>query len=386
MTRDLSLELRLLAEAAPVDDHATGLLGARAHGMVARIRRRRAARRGATAALSVAAAAAVILGLPPTHGHEAPPAHAPLQTSTRSTSLGSDACGRTLEEIGWTSVGPARLAVREIGAYTSAPTGAGLRYALASTAGDTADARPGGRVGPVTLTALDRPEAVVVSDDGRVVGVPAGVADYVRVEPNTVGGALLATGKIALEMRSCEGPDTPIPAGTHSVQLRQTATLHIDGEGVTVVSAVSRPVAVTFPEVVGAAFASCGDTFTPEPDDALAVSLVSALPSTVGAGEFLDFEVALSAASELAYVQVRGFAASLVFVQDGIVVGGGATPIVADYSGDGPSGAISYGQGAAVGCDDQPLPPGEYSVYPVLDVVAAQTISLVAAPQTLSVR
>ncbi|WP_066582241.1 hypothetical protein [Cellulomonas timonensis] len=386
MTRDLAHELRLLAEAAPVDDHVTGLLGARAHGMVARIRRRRAARRGATAVLSVAAATFAVLGLAPTHGLEEPPAHAPQETLGLTTSVDSDACGRTLEEIGWTDIGPARLAAREIGAYASGHAGLGLRFALASTAGDTVDTRLGIGDGRVSLTSLERPEAVVVSEDGRIVGVPDGAPDYVRIEANTDGGALLAIGRVAFAMRSCDGPDIPIPAGTHNVRLRQAATLHIEGEGSTSVAVVSRPVAITFPEMADTTFPTCGDTFALEPMDDLAVSLVSPLPSAVGAGEVVDFELALTTASELVYIEARGFAASLVFVQDGIVVGGGPTPIAKGYTGDGPSGAISYGQAAAVGCDGQPLPPGEYSAYPVLDVALTTNTTLVAAPQTLSVR
>ncbi len=379
MTRDLARELRLLAEAAPVDDHGAGLLGARAHGMVARIRRRRARRRGATAALSVAAATIAVLGLPPTHGLEEPPANAPQETSGLTTSTTSDACGRTLHEIGWADAGPARLAARAIGAYTSGRTGMSLRFALASTAGATVSERPGAEDGPVTLTSLERPEAVVLSDDGRVIGVPVGAPDYVRMTANTDGGALLASGKIALTMRSCDGEDTPVPAGTHSLRLRQTGTLHIEGQGSTPITAVSRPVAITFP-VVGNTSPTCGDTFDLAPSgEPVEISLTSALPGALRAGEVVDFDLDIIASTTPAYISVQGFAAGLVFVQDGVAVGGGSTPLIGGEV-EGVTGATARGQGAAVGCDGQPLPPGEYTVYPVLDAEVTRILAAEPPP------
>ncbi|MCC2309493.1 hypothetical protein [Cellulomonas chengniuliangii] len=410
MSTDLADELRRLAEAAPVDSRRADELGLRAHGMVARIRRRRAARRGATAVLSVAAVAVLAVGgLPSTHATDKPPASSGENALGRDRASGPALCGRTLDEAGWATTSPARLAAHPIAPFTSGHAGLGLWFALASTEGH--DARGGSRGGgdaaaaapKVTVTSLDTLDAVAVAGDGRIVGVlDRGAPAITEVAVNEdEGSRLMATGTAAIPLRSCDPADETLPAGEYAVHLRQTGTMHHAVDGSAALVAVSDPIAITLPTLSGTGFPSCGEAFDPDSNsvDGIEARLRSKIPPVIDAGGHVDFDLEVTSTSRSRLLSGQGFAAGLVFEQHGVIVGGGAVPIVGDVISAGRMFELSSGRAAAVDCEGIPLPPGEYTAYPVLDVQVddvspsgwvarpvADLRTVVAEPLTLTVR
>ena len=406
MSRDLADELRRLAETAPVDSRRADELGLRAHGMVARIRRRRAARRGATAVLSVAAVAVLAVGgLPSTHATDRPPASSGENALGRDRASSPALCGRTLDEAGWATTSPARLAGHPIAAFASGHAGLGLWFALASTEGhDPRDGSRGGADTPkVTVTALDTLDAVAVADDGRIVGVlDRGAPALTEVHVNDdEGSRLMATGTAAIPLRSCDPADETLPAGEYAVHLRQTGTLHHAADGSAALVAVSDPIAITLPRLSGTGFPSCGEAFDPDSNsvDGIEARLRSEIPPVIDAGGHVDFDLEVTSTSRSRLLSGQGFAAGLVFEQHGVIVGGGAVPIVGDVISAGRMSELSSGRAAAVDCEGIPLPPGEYTAYPVLDVQVddvspsgwvsrpmADLRTVVGEPLTLTVR